>query len=143
MRGTAFHPGGAQRWARGTGSPLTCWVAYTPNHRRVAGDPTWRNPQSYLHPSYFLQFCQGWVCVTDEDGGHPQVTGRLQISSNVIQEHNLNPDNTDTSITSATAKLMRDGQHRKGTQENVISGYFFDNKVKNYFFLHIFVYSLN
>lgn len=65
--------------------------------------------ESYLHPGYFLQLPQGSVSVTDEDGDHPQVTGRLQINLEVIQENHLNAKSMDTSITSTKAKFMHKG----------------------------------
>lgn len=127
----------------GSGPPLTCCVSWTPKHRGGAGILTWRNPESYLHPSYFLQFCQGCVCVSDEDGDHPQVPGRLQISPDVIQEHNLNPNSRDISITliqSKTHPWETAPERHTSKREQWL---FYDDNVKNYFFLHIFVYSWN
>lgn len=64
---------------------------------------------SYLYPGYFLQLLQGRVGVAGKDGDHSQVTGRLQISPDVIQENNLNANHMDTSITSTKANPMHEG----------------------------------
>lgn len=68
----------------------------------------------------------------DEDGDHSQVTCWLQISPDVIQENNLNPNSTDTSVTRAQAQFMHKGHQQRITvkwgqrlcSDDEIKGYF-------------------